>query len=470
MMRMLEMPLAQLEDNVHAEIDNNPSIEADQPDYDASDYEPTDTARSDEEERRDDALQDALEQIGRDDRMDDYSDSYVAQRQAGNDDDAHTFDDGNITSFSDTLLEQMRTDDLDEQQMQIMEYLIGSLDDDGLLRKDLDVINDELAIYSSIFVERQQIEHVLHRLQKYEPAGIGAQSLKQCLLIQTERLRATPVTMMMYQVIDQCYDDFVNNHWDNICKQLSINEAMAEDIRHEIKKRLNPKPGAAYGEAEGRSMQQITPDFIVTINYDGSISLELNNGRVPALHVVKEDEDFLATMANNTSKSKAQKDAMLFIQNNVSRARNYIDALRQRNITMTRTMKAIIDLQRPYFLSGDDADLKPMVLKDVAEKTGYDLSTISRVSRAKYVQTPWGIFRLRHFFNEAYTTHTGETMSTREIKQALKDVIAAEDPKKPLSDEKLVTVMTQRGYPIARRTIAKYREQLNIPVARLRKS
>lgn len=473
--RMLEMPLAQLEQHVQMELDNNPSLEsspydADEPIAPAYDdstaNDANDDMASDEQERRQDALDSALDNIGGDDRMEGttYSDDYIP----GYNTEQHTFDNGNITTFIDTLNEQMGMEDLSEQEHTIMEYLIGSLDDDGLLHKDLMTISDELAIYNNIFVEEDEIEAVLLKLQEFDPAGIAARSLQECLIIQIERMRATPLTMLMYRIVNECYDDFKANHWGRICKTLGITEAQADEARSEIRRRLTPKPGAAFGETEGRSIHHITPDVIVNVDFDNNISFELNSGRMPQLHVVKEDEDMLRQMSQLKGKQGGD-DAIAFLQHNISNARQFIEALRQRDDTIIRTMNAIIRIQRKYFVSGDDSDIQPMVLKDVAEMTGLDLSTISRVSRAKYVQTPWGTYPLRHLFSEAYTTKDGTVMSTKSIKLALRETISAEDTKHPLSDDKLVKIMTAKGYPIARRTIAKYREQLGIPVARLRK-
>lgn len=470
--KLLEMPIAQLEESISSELDTNPSLE---PDYDSisdtslpdnADYGTPDGGMDDESERRSDALNDALDNIGRDDRMEtgSLSDDVIPRY----DSDAQPIDNANLVSFIDTLLEQMRMEDLTEQEKQIMEYLICSLDDDGLLRKDLMTISDELAIYNSLFVEPEDIEDVLLKLQNFDPPGIGARDLKECLLLQVERMKGTPTAMLMYRVIDECYDDFSNNRWERICRTLKLTQAQADELRHEIRHRLTPKPGSSLGETQGRSLQQITPDIILQVDFDNNISFELNNGRIPTLHVVAEDEMFLKEM-EATAKTRAEREAIAFTKTNINNANIFIEAMRQRRETITRTMKAIIDIQRPYFLSGDDSDLRPMVLKTVAEKTGYDLSTISRVSRAKYVQTPWGTFPMRHFFSDGYTTDDGEVMSTREIKNALRDIIAAEDKRHPLSDDKLVSVMKEKGYPIARRTIAKYREQMNIPIARLRK-
>lgn len=483
--KLLEMPLAELEQKVQSELDVNPSLEADS--YDEGIYGDTATTGSDfgqdngedatanddfardEAERREDALNDALDSIGSDDRFEGstYSDDYTPSSAT----EQKTVDNGNISSFIDTLYDQMSLETLDDTERQIMEYLIGSLDDDGLLRKDLLTISDELAIYNSLFVETDQIEQVLMKLQDFDPAGIGARSLQECLTIQIERMKATPLTMLMYRVINECYDDFTSNHWERICRTLNISEIQADELRYEIRHRLTPKPGASLGETQGRSLHQITPDIILSIDFDNNITFELNNGRIPKLHVVSEHEEMLQSMLRTRQKNNEAQptEAIAFLQNNIDQASTFISAMQQRNETIVKTMTAIIRLQRRYLLSGDETDLRPMVLKDVAEMTGLDLSTISRVSRAKYVQTPWGTFRMRHFFSEAYTTKDGDTMSTKSIKLALRTVIEAENPKHPLSDDKLVSVMAERGFPIARRTIAKYREQMGIPVARLRK-
>lgn len=489
--KLLEMPLTQFEEATLNEIDSNPSLEGD---YDANssdtvydnssdgnaddgginaDYDDNGgdfSAIEDEKERRTDAMDEALERMGQDDHIEGtpLSDDSLPRAQYNGDDNARPMEDGNITSFIDTLLEQMHLEDLTEEEEMIMEYLINSLDDDGLLRRDLQSIADEISITNYIFVDVEQIESVLYKLQEFEPAGIGARDLRECLLIQIEQMKATPMTMLMYRVINECYDDFSNNRWAKICKELAIPEAQAEELRYEIRHRLTPKPGSSLGEAQGRSLQQITPDVILHIDYDNNISFELNNGRIPTLYVVAEDEQFIKEMSSRNM-SRKEREAYTFQKHYVDKAHLFIDAVQQRNKTITQTIKAIIDLQRTYILSGDDSDLRPMALRDVAEKTGLDISTISRVTRSKYIQTPWGTFSLRHFFSDSYTTTDGEVMSTREIKNALRSAISEEDPHKPLSDDKLVAIMKEKGYPIARRTIAKYREQMNIPTARLRK-
>ena len=478
MVKMLEMPVAQMEDYVRQEIDANPSLEPDYSDTvgegmmqaDAADTAyPADSAAADERERRSDALNDALDRIGQDDRMDNttFSDYCTTRQGSHADDDSRPMEAGTQTSFIDTLREQMRMENLSDEEESIMDYIICSLDDDGLLRKDVTLISDELAIYENIYAEPEEIESIVKKLQEFNPAGIAARSLQECLVIQIERMKATPQTMLMYDVVTKCYDDFINNRWQKICKTMHITPEHADTLRKDIRHLLNPKPGAALNETQGRSLHHITPDIILSVDEYNNISFELNNGNIPPLRVVAEDVKMLESLQKNAS--RAEREALAFTQQYVDRAKVYIEAIRQRNETMMRTMRAIISMQRKYFISGDENDLEPMVLKDVAERTGYDISTISRASRSKYVMTAWGTFPLKHFFSEGYDTGEGNTVSTKAIKMALKEAIDAEDPKKPLSDDKLVSIMKEKGFPIARRTIAKYREQIGIPVARLRK-
>lgn len=473
--KLLEMPIAQLEDCIRQEIDDNPSIE---PDYthteeylntaaDSTDSE-SDIVYTDEEERQRDAIEEAFERIGEDDRMGDNDSLQQGYELRYTESEGRQIEHGNETSFIETLIEQMNMEELTEQEKTIMEYLIGSLDDDGLLRKDLGVIADELSVHYYILLEPEDIEKVLKKLQEFDPAGTGARSLQECLLIQIERMKATSLTMFMYRVINECFDDFKNNRWAKIQKTLSLTDSQAEELRSEIRHRLNPKPGASMGEVQGRALNQITPDIILHIDQEENISFEQNNGRIPQLHIVKEDEEFIRQFSKDKA-SHSEKEGLAFTQHYVERANIFIEAMQQRMISIDSTMKAIIRMQRSYLLSGDESELKPMVLKDVADMTGLDISTVSRVSRAKYIQTPFGIFPLKHFFNEGYTTTDGNTMSTRKIKTVLKDTINGEDSSSPYSDDALVAVMKQKGYPIARRTIAKYREQMGIPIARLRR-
>lgn len=377
---------------------------------------------------------------------------------------------GDTTSFYDKLKEQMGMEDLTETQRDIMEYLIGSLDDDGILRKSLDAITDELAIYHSIDVPEQEIERLLKVLQGFDPAGIGARSLQECLLLQIARKPEGRLKELMREVIDNHYDAFLKKHWDKIQSEMNLTDLQKETLRNEILK-LNPKPGASLGETEGRNLQQITPDFIVETDEDeNSISFSLNHGNIPELTVSPSFTDMVHTYRNNKQgMNRQEKEALLYAKEKVDKAQGFIDAIKQRRHTLYLTMKAIIEYQRTFFLDGDEADLKPMILKDIADKTGLDISTVSRVANAKYAQTKWGTFPLKFFFSDGYVAADGEEASTRKLRLTLKEIVEKEDKGRPLSDDALAEMMKDKGFPIARRTIAKYRQQLGIPVARLRR-
>jgi RNA polymerase sigma-54 factor len=473
---LVELPVAQLVDRINTEMNDNPALEVaapgedgilDHPDY--PDHEDNTEASDDfmtqnEREERQSALDDALSGIGRDDE-----ELPVYQGGSSVAEEREEMVYGETTSFYDLLKEQMGELDLTEPERYVMEYLIGSLDDDGLLRKGLDAISDELAIYHNMDVSTKEIEHVLLLLQHFDPAGIGARSLQECLLLQIERRDASRLTELMERVVNEFFDEFTKKHWDKIQSALSLNDTQSEALFHELRK-LNPRPGASLGETVGRSLQQITPDFIVETQDDGTVTFTLNHGEVPELKVSQSFADSMKEYQENKDNlSRQTKEALLYIKKKVDAAQGFIEALKVRRHTLTVTMRAIIQLQHQFFVDGDEASLRPMILKDVAEKTGLDLSTISRVSNSKYAQTRWGTFPLRHFFSDGYVTENGEELSTRQIKVALRDIIEAEDKKHPLSDDTLRERLTAMGYPIARRTVAKYREQLGIPIARLRK-
>ena len=472
--RLLEMPLTELEQSVTAELDDNPALEVDS--LDASEHDvyqdegaveaghEEDFEQQTEREERESALDAALENIGRDDEM---PDTFSNENYQNADYEEIVY--GDTTSFYDKLKEQVGEIELSPEQEEVMNYLIGSLDDDGLLRKDLDTISDELAIYHNIDMEPKAIEGILLLLQTFDPAGIGARSLQECLLIQIDRKPDSNLKKMMRQVIEDYFDAFTKKHWNIIQTQLELTDEQTKALQEEIRK-LNPKPGASMGETQGRNIQQITPDFIVESDEGGNVSFYLNRGTIPRLKVSASFVDMVDTYKKNKNgMSKPEKEALLYAKGKVERAQGYIEAIKQRRHTLSTTMKAIIDIQHKFFVDGDEADLRPMILKDVADKTGLDISTISRVSNIKYVQTKWGTFPLRFFFTESYTTEDGEELSTRKIKIALKELIDQEDKKKPLSDDQLREALNKKGFPIARRTVAKYREQLGISVARLRK-
>ena len=471
---LVELPLNQLVDRINTEMNDNPALESeanyDTPDYlESPDYSDDSEVSDDfssnrEREERQSALDDALAGIGRDDE-----DLPVYHGGSNMSEEREEMVYGESTAVYDRLKEQVGEMELTDRQRDIIEYLIGSLDDDGLLRKTLDVISDELAIYHNIDATSQEIAQVLSILQEFDPAGIGAQSLQECLLIQIERRDDSKVKRLMREVIADYFDEFTHKHWDKIQGALSLTDTQAEALFKELRK-LNPRPGASMGETVGRSIQQITPDFIIDTQDDGTITFTLNNGEVPELKVSQSFVDSMKEYQDNKEHlSRQTKEALLYIKKKVDAAQGFIEAIKVRRHTLTATMQAIIALQHQFFLDGDEASLRPMILKDVAEKTGLDLSTISRVCNSKYAQTRWGTFPLRHFFSDSYVTESGEELSTRQIKAALRDIIEAENRQKPLSDDAIKEELAKKGYPIARRTVAKYREQLGIPIARLRK-
>lgn len=471
--QLVEMPLPQLLERIDTEMNDNPALETaeEQPDYlEAPDYQDAPGSSSDDDfdsqrdrEDRLSALDEALQGIGRDDED---LPVFHGGNNIGEEHEEMVY--GETTSFYDQLREQLSFCELTEREHDIMEYLIGSLDDDGLLRKSLSQLGDELAVYHNIDATEKELEGVLHKLQEFDPAGIGARSLQECLLLQIDRRDNSHLKQLMQRVIRDFFDEFTKKHWDKIQSALRLSDVQAKALFQELR-RLNPKPGASLGETIGRSMQQITPDFIIDTQDDGIITFTLNNTEVPELQVSQSFADSMKEyQQNGQNLSRQTKEALLYIKKKVEAAQNFIEAIHMRRRTLTLTMKAIIELQRPFFLDGDEASLRPMILRDVAEKTGLDLSTISRVSNSKYAQTRWGTFPLRHFFSDGYVTEDGET-STRQIKAVLHDIIDAEDKRKPLSDEALTAALADKGFPIARRTVAKYREQLGIPVARLRR-
>jgi len=474
---LMELPINQLLDKINTEMDDNPALEAVSPNdgideshdtYDnLNDISPDDDdyASRNEREERQSALDEALNSIGRDDEeLPVYHGGYNSSTE-----EREEIVYGQTTSFYDELKAQIGEIELTETEREVMEYLIGSLDDDGLLRKSTDSIADELAIYHNIDVTEADVDRVLTMLQEFDPAGIGARSLQECLLLQINRRDDSRLKELMQTVVKNHFDDFTKKHWNKIKTALDLSDIQAEALNRELRK-LNPKPGSSMGETVGRSLQHITPDFIVDTQDDGTVTFALNNGEVPELHVSQSFADTIKEYQNNKQNmSRQMKEALLYTKKKVEAAQGFIEAIKVRRHTLTVTMQAIIKWQHRFFEDGDEASLRPMILKDIAEKTGLDISTVSRVSNSKYAQTRWGTFPLRHFFSDSYVTESGEELSTRQIKAALRDIVDAEDKERPLSDDALKEELTKKGYPIARRTVAKYREQLGIPVARLRK-
>ncbi len=474
--QLVELPLNQFVDRINTEMADNPALEIESPgesmdslaegfsDSGGDTYDDNDFDSVNEREERRSALDEALASIGRDDE-----DLPVYHGGSGGGEEREEMVYGQDTSFYDSLREQMGETVMTEKQRQVMEYIIGSLDDDGLLRKTADAIDDELAVFHNIATTPAEIEGVIRLLQTFEPAGIGARNLQECLLLQIERRDNSPMKTLMERVVKNHFDKFMKKRWDKIAVSMKLSEQDAEALSAEMRK-LNPKPGAALGETMGHSIQQITPDFIVDTDDEGKVTFTMNNSEVPELQVSQSFADMMEEYRNNREGMNRQmKEALLYTRNKVAAAQNFIEAVKMRRHTLTTTMRAIIQWQRRFFQDGDEQSIRPMRLVDISEKTGLDISTISRVSNSKYAQTRWGTFPLRHFFSDAYTTDTGEEMSTRTIKVALRDIIDGEDKKSPYSDDRLSALLAEKGYPIARRTVTKYREQMGIPTARLRK-
>lgn len=378
---------------------------------------------------------------------------------------------GETLSFYDQLEEQIGFFHLNEHEEEIIRYLIGSLDDDGLLRISLQQIQDELEVYHNIATSQDELERILHILQNFEPAGVGARSLQECLLLQVQHNydASSPLRQKLELLLTKGFDNLMLNRWDRIQHSLQLTDADVARLQHEVR-RLNPRPGSSMGEAIGRNLQQITPDFIVETDPYGNLVMSLNNGRVPPLRISDDDLSFLRSYEGRDTKtlSRSERDGISYLRDRVERAQVFIDALEQRRQTLQSTMQAIIRLQRPFFESGDETLLRPMTLDDVAKATGLHLSTVSRVSNSKWVQTTFGIFPLRWFFTSAARLD-GDAVSIRSIKTALKEIIDEENKRQPLTDEALTTALQQRGFDVARRTVTKYRVQMGIPVARMRK-
>jgi RNA polymerase sigma-54 factor len=371
------------------------------------------------------------------------------------------------TSFHDSLYAQLGMTDLDERKTQIAENLIGNLDDDGYLRRPLNSIADDLSFTQNINAGEKELEEILFVIQGFEPAGVGARNLRECLLLQLQRKdQDDPFISTATLIVEKYMEEFSKKHYDKIAKHFEIGEEALKDVIHEILK-LNPKPGDTVSDIQ-KSQQHITPDFLI-YNGDGVLELMLNSKNAPELRVSRTYMDILQNYSKEKKSTKSSKDAMMFVKQKLDSARWFIDAIKQRQQTLLKSMTAIMQHQNEYFLSGDETKLKPMILKDIADKVGLDISTISRVANSKYVQTPFGTFLLKSFFSEALQTESGEEVSSREVKKILSNAIEAEDKSKPLTDDKLATILKGKGYTIARRTIAKYREQLGIPVARMRK-
>lgn len=463
--KLLELPTVELEERIHAEQLDNPALEEGK--ESSAEAEEQDSYLDGDAERDSDSSEDLS--LGDYRTEDDIPDYKLQENNRSKGETAEEIPFSDSISFYETLKEQLDMQHLTPEEKQLGEYLIGSLDDDGMLRKSTEALLDELAIYQGVYTTAEELEHVLSIIQDFDPAGIGARDLQECLLLQIKRKENTPLKQVELDIISKCCDEFTKKNKERIMQKLGISEETYQAAVAELTK-LNPRPGSSLGEVIGKNMQQIIPDFIVDTEEDGTISLSLNNRNVPELRLSREFSEMLDEHTRNkANQSKESKDAMMFLKQKVDAAQGFINAVKQRQQTLLSTMQAIIDLQRPFFQEGDESLLRPMILKDVAERAQLDISTVSRVSNSKYVQTNFGIYSLKFFFSDGYTTESGEELSVREIKRILKECVDQEDKQKPYTDDELADILKEKGYPIARRTVAKYRQQLNIPVARLRR-
>ena len=467
MIRMLELPTIELEERVKHELEENPALEEGKEPLDDLEREGEGEGVDMEEdypsagaENDDLSLGDYLTE----DDIPEYKLQQLRERAERREE--IPFAEGE--SLGEHLLEQLGLRNLPEKQVKIAEYIIGNIDDDGYLRRELSAIADDLIFQAGQEVDEPEIEEVLRVIQGFEPAGVGARNLKECLLIQLKRREKTEATQLALRILNSYFEDFIHKRYERIMKLLEIKEAALKQAIREITL-LNPKPGGNWGDALETAMSQIVPDFLVEAN-NGELTLSMNNRGIPDLRINREYaemfQDYTGNKANQTAE---RRNAMQFVKQKLDAAQWFIDTIKQRNETLQRTMETIIRLQREFFLTGDETTLRPMILKDVAERAGYDISTISRVSNSKYVQTNFGIYPLKYFFSESMQTDTGEEISSREVKKIMKDHVEAEDKRRPLTDEELAAILKEAGYVIARRTVAKYREQLGIPVARMRK-
>ncbi len=369
-------------------------------------------------------------------------------------------------SFHQDLINQLNTFILSDDQRSIAEFLVGSIDDDGYLRRTILDIVDDMAFTQGIYTDEKTVEKILHVVHELEPSGVGARDLQECLLLQLKHKTPTEYVELAIDIIENQFDAFTKKHYDKLLQKYEITQDRLKKAIEEIEK-LNPKPGGSF-DSSSRSVEQIVPDFAIRI-VEGELELTLNGRNAPSLHVSKDYQEMLQTYKDSRDKSHSQKDAVQFIKQKLDSAKWFIDAIRQRQETLFVTMNAIMHFQQEYFLDGEETKLKPMILKDIADIVGLDISTVSRVANSKYVDTPYGTKLIKEFFSEAMKNDQGEEVSTLEIKNILKTIIEEEDKSKPLPDDQLAEILGERGYPIARRTIAKYRDLLDIPVARMRK-
>ncbi|WP_242921348.1 RNA polymerase factor sigma-54 [Pontibacter liquoris] len=456
--KLLQIPTAELEMRIKEEMEINPALEEGREES-AEEYSDSDDYEGEEEYGKNEDL-DINDYLN-----DDEISGYKMQGDRGGDEEERDMPIAMTTSLTDSLLDQLGFLDLDDRQYNIGMQLIGSIDNDGYIRRDMRAIANDLAFSQNIETSEEEIEQVLHMIQTFDPAGIAARDLPECLLLQLHRREQDQTTILAERILEEAFDEFTKKHYQKIQSRFNISE---EELKKAVDViiRLNPKPGGA-GAGLTR-VQYIIPDFILT-NTNGELQLSLNSRNAPDLRISRSYADMFDAYDKSDKKDKKLKETVTFVKQKLDAAKWFIDAIRQRQNTLLRTMEAIIKYQHNFFLEGDESELRPMILKDIAEEIGMDISTVSRVANSKAVQTEFGIYPLKYFFSEGIATDSGEDASSREVKHILKEIIEGESKRKPLSDEKIEQILNEKGYNIARRTVAKYREQLNIPVARLRK-
>jgi len=462
MIKLLEVPTLQIEQRIKKELEENPALEEGNEEEEIPSESEEDQFEENDKDQEEFTIDDYID----DDEIPEYR---LQAKNYSKDDDKRTEIPFSVGfSFQEHLESQLGLRDLTDKQKVLGQYILGNIDEDGYLRRELINIVDDLAFLQNIETTERELDEVLKVIQDLEPVGVGARTLRECLLLQIEKRDISQPSMKLaYTILDLHFEEFTKRHYDKIISRLDITEDELKAAIEEVLK-LNPKPGGVYSDPFNKTSQPIIPDFILELSEDG-FDLHLNSKNLPELRLSSAYSEMLHSYSKDKSQKKEMKDAVFFVKQKIDSAKWFIDAIKQRQNTLLMTMNAILEYQQEYFIDGDETKLKPMILKDVAEMTGLDISTVSRVANSKFVQTHFGIFPLKFFFSEGLQTDSGEEVSTREIKRILQDCIENEQKRRPLTDESLTDILQEKGYQIARRTVAKYREQLNIPVARLRK-
>lgn len=463
LMKLIQLPTQAFEQRLKQELEENPALEGGKEEPDTLTDEFDDTYESELDNESINAEDINIDDYLSDDEIPDYrtkANNYSA------DDDEKSIPYAAGISFNQHLLSQLNTSYLSDEEWTIAEFLVGSVDESGYIRRPIADILDDLAFTQNTYTDEETIGKVLRVVQELDPPGVGARSLEECLIIQLKRKEVTPSIELAIAILEKSFDQFTKKHYKKLLQKYSISEEELKSAISEVEK-LNPKPGGSYA-GNNRIVEHVVPDFSIRI-VEGELELSLNGRNAPELHVSKEYSNMLKGYKDAKKKSKSQKDTIMFIKQKLDAAKWFIDAIRQRQQTLFITMNAIMQYQKEYFLTGDERNLRPMILKDIADEIDMDVSTVSRVANSKYVDTPYGTRLIKDYFSESMKNDQGEDVSTKEIKKILETVIREEEKKKPLTDDKLAAILKEKGYPIARRTVAKYREQLDIPVARLRK-